>query len=328
MSDSSDHTPIFQSVLAQHLAGHLKEKRASGYRYGPESIYLEKFDSFLTQEGYDHNDLPKELVERWIAKREQECSKTHSHRVTIIRQFANYLLRRGMPAYVPPPGCARIVQGAFIPYIFTAEEIRRFLTEVDNLQRSPWSAPYRHIVMPELFRLLIFSGLRVSEVRSLRVKDVNLDAGVLTIRNTKFGKDRLVPMAGSIAERLRLFAGRLGIRDGEQPFFPSLKGRAYHNTTIYQIFRAILKQIGIEHRGRGFGPRLHDFRHTFAVHRLLAWYREGANLNAKLPILTTYLGHQGMNGTQRYLHLVPELLPEVTALLEETVGHIIPGKEI
>ncbi len=327
MPNSSDYTPIFQSVLAQDFTGHLKEKRASGYRYGYEASSLEKFDRFLSQEGHNCHNLPKYLVESWIAKHVHESHKTHFNRVVVIRQFAKYLLRQGLPAYAPPPGCARRGQDAFAPYIFTAAEIKRFLAEVDHFQPSPRS-PRRHIVMPELFRLLIFCGLRLSEVLSLCVKDVNLETGVLTIRNTKFGKDRLVPMTSSITHRLRVFADRLGVRNGELPFFPSLKERRYYDATIYQTFRAILKRIGVEHRGRGLGPRLHDFRHTFAVHRLLGWYREGTDLNAKLPILATYLGHQGMNGTQRYLHLVPELLPEVTTLLERSVGYIIPGKEL
>jgi integrase/recombinase XerD len=327
MPNSSDYTPIFQSVLAQHFTGHLKEKRAGGYRYRSEASYLEKIDRFLFREGHNCHNLPKYLVELWITKQDHECHKTHSSRVVILRQFAKYLLRQGLSAYVPPPNCARRGQDSFVPYIFSSTEIKHFLAKVDHFQPSPRS-PRRHIVMPELFRLLIFCGLRISEVLSLCVKDVNLETGVLTIRNTKFDTDRLVPMSRSITDRLRVFAERLGIRNGELPFFPSLKDRKYYDATIYHIFRAILKQIRVEHRGRGLGPRLHDFRHTFAVQRLLGWYREGADLNAKLLILATYLGHRGMNGTQRYLRLVPELFPEVTMLIERSVGHIIPGKEL
>jgi len=327
MPDSSDYIPIFQSALAQHFTGHLKEKRAGGYRYRAEACYLEKIDQFLFQKGNDCPNLPKYLVELWITKQDHESHKTHYNRVVVLRQFAKYLLRQGLPAYAPPSNCARRGHDSFVPYIFSAAEIKRFLAEVDRFQPT-FRSPRRHIVMPELFRLLIFCGLRISEALSLCVKDVNLETGVLTIRNTKFGKDRLVPMTRSITDRLIVFAERLGIRNGELPFFPSLKDRKYYDTTIYHSFRAILKQIGVEHRGRGFGPRLHDFRHTFAVHRLLGWYREGADLNAKLLFLATYLGHQRMSGTQRYLHLVPELLPEVTMLIEKSVGHIIPGKEL
>ena len=327
MHEKSLFTPTFESVLAPLLEGHLKEKRAGGYRYCVEAHRLKDLDRFLIQEAHNKRELPKELVERWIAKRSSESSKTFGNRVTIIRQFVKYLLRSGISAYIPPARRAPIQHDMFVPHIFTTEEIRRFLSEVDRFCPSPWSPPLRHIIMPEIFRLLYSCGLRVGEVRKLRVKDVDLASGVLTIRNTKFGKDRLVPMADSIVNRLRTYAERLGVRNVESYFFPSPDGGYYSRNAIYLAFRIILKRIRIEHGGHGYGPRLHDLRHTFAVHRLIGWYRKGENLNAKLPLLATYLGHQGMNSTQRYLHLVPELLPEVTETLENTVGHVIPGRE-
>lgn len=320
-------TPTFGSVLAPLLKGHLKEKRASGYRYRSETGYLKDLDRFLIQEAHNRHKLPKELVERWIAKRNCENSKTHSNRISIIRQFSEYLLRLGISAYVPPARLVQIWHDRFVPHIFSIKEIRRFLSEVDSLSPEPRS-PLRHIIMPEIFRLLYFCGLRVGEVRKLQVKDVNLASGVLTIRHTKFDKDRLVPMSDSIVNRLRTYSGRLGVRDMESYFFPSLDGGYQSHTVIYTFFRTILERIGIDHGGRGYGPRLHDLRHTFAVHRLIGWYREHENLNSKLPLLATYLGHKGMNGTQRYLHLVPELFPEVTETLENFVGHVIPGREV
>ena len=327
MYEQSLLIPTFESVLAPLLEGHLKEKRAGGYRYYSEVHYLKDLDRFLIQEAHNSRELPKELVERLIAKRSSESPKTYSNRITIIRQFVEYLLRLGISAYIPPAILAPIWQDTFVPHIFTVEEIRRFLSEVDNLCPEPRS-PLRHIIMPEIFHLLYFCGLRVSEVRKLKVKDVDLASGVLTIRNTKFGKDRLVPMADSIVNRLRIYAERLGVRNMESYLFPSRDGGYISHSVFYQLFRIILKRIGIEHGGRGYGPRLHDLRHTFAVHRLIGWYQKGENLNAKLPLLATYLGHQGMNGTQRYLHLVPELFPEVTETLENYVGHVIPGREV
>jgi len=323
MHEKSLFTPTFESVLAPLLEGHLKEKRAGGYRYCTAAYYLKDLDRFLIQEAHNRRELSKELVERWIAKRSSESSKTFSNRVTIIRQFVEYLLRLGISAYIPPARCAPIQRNMFVPHIFTTEEIRRFLSEVDRLRPVPWS-PLRHVIMPEIFHLLYSCGLRVGEVRKLRVKDVDFVSGVLTIRNTKFGKDRLVPMVDSIVNRLRIYAERLGVRNVESYFFSSPDGGCYGRNAIYQVFRIILKRIGIEQHGC---PRLHDLRHTFAVHRLIGWYRKGENLNAKLPLLATYLGHQGMNGTQRYLHLVPELFPEVTETLENTVGYVIPGRE-
>lgn len=330
MYETTPSMPTFESVLAPLLEGHLREKRAGGYRYETEAYYLEKLDDFLVRQAQSVRGLPKATVESWTAKRGSESSKTYSSRVVVVRQFSMYLMRQGIPAYVPPPIHTPMQSYMFVPYIFTFDEARRLLEEADRIPFYSRS-PLRHIVMPEVLHLLYFCGLRVSEAVKLQVKDVNLEHGVLTIRDTKFGKTRLVPMSDSIVDRLREYDGRLGVKDQDAYFFPSRDGGRYGCQAVYIIFRRILEKIGINHRGRGRGPRLHDLRHTFAVHRLVGWYREGEDLNAMLPLLATYLGHQGMNGTQRYLHMTPELFPEVTETLNKSVGFVIPevapGKE-
>ncbi len=160
----------------------------------------------------------------------------------------------------------------------------------------------------------------------LRVADVDLNRGVLTVRETKFGKDRLVPPAVPLVQRLQRFAASFGTRPSGAYFFPTLHGRPWSIGTIYHIYRELLLRCAISHGGRGKGPRLHDLRHTFAVHTLLRWYREGADLNAKLPVLATYLGHQSLMGTQRYLHLTAELFPQITVRANAAFGDVIPRR--
>ena len=132
-------------------------------------------------------------------------------------------------------------------------------------------------------------------------------------------------MSESLKERLRNYSSKLGTRGPDAPFFPGANGTQIKHGVVYKLFREILWKMGIPHVGRNQGPRIHDLRHTFAVHRLVQWYREGADLDAMLPRLSTYLGHVGMEGTQRYLQMVAELMPEVTKTLEATVGYVIPG---
>ena len=116
-------------------------------------------------------------------------------------------------------------------------------------------------------------------------------------------------------------------RTDESYFFPSRKEKTgLNNTTVYSFFRKILHQCGIPHGGKGKGPRVHDLRHTFAVHRLIQWYEEGCNLNAKLPLLVTYLGHQDFTGTQRYLHLTAELFPNIALRMNKNFGDVIPRR--
>jgi integrase/recombinase XerD len=181
-------------------------------------------------------------------------------------------------------------------------------------------------VMPELFRLLYGCGFRVGEVLKLRVRDVDLQKGIITVRQAKYRKDRLVPPALSLMNRLRKFAEYFGNRPPEAFFFPGASGSAMALRTVYTVFRKLLMQCGIAHAGRGRGPRIHDFRHLFAVHTLRRWYRTGEDLDAKLPLLATYLGHQHLSGTQYYLHLTAELFPEITARLDANFGEVIPRR--
>jgi integrase len=127
-------------------------------------------------------------------------------------------------------------------------------------------------------------------------------------------------------ERLRQYAAVLGERAADAVFFPAPDSGSYHPMTIYAAFRSLLWAAGIAHGGRGHGPRLHDLRHTFAVHRLLQWYQDGTDLTSKLPVLATYLGHQSISDTQRYLQLTAAFLPELAARCEAHFGQIIPRR--
>jgi len=160
----------------------------------------------------------------------------------------------------------------------------------------------------------------------LHVADVDLNQGILTVRQGKFGKDRLVPPALPLVVRLQKYAAHFRVRPSDAFFFPSEQGGPWSIRTVYRLFRQLLLECGIPHAGRGKGPRVHDVRHTFAVHTLLRWYREGADLDAKLPVLATYLGHQSLSGTQRYLHLTAELFPEIAVRVNAAFGDVIPRR--
>jgi integrase len=209
--------------------------------------------------------------------------------------------------------------------MLTHEELRKFFHAVDALEPTARS-PLRHLVMPEVFRLLYGCGFRVREVLKLRVRDIDLNQGIITVRQGKFRKDRLVPPALPLVNRLRKYAARFEHRPPDAIFFPAPSGGPFSLRTVYTMFRQLLLQCGIPHAGRGKGPRIHDCRHLFAVHTLRRWYRDGEDLDAKLPLLATYLGHQHLSGTQRYLHLTAELFPEITARADAAFGEVIPRR--
>lgn len=315
----------FRSALGPYIEAFIQAKQACGYKYLAESEVLSRLDRFLVAAGLMRAELPRELVERWISKRLQESTRTHRTRLGLLRRLALFLQQQGCPAYVPNAALARLEHSTFVPRILTSSEIAQLLAATDRLRPDPRS-PLRHLILPELFRLLYSCGLRVSEALQLTVDHVDLHEGILTIRQSKFRKDRLVPLTVSMTARLRQYAARLGEREGTAVFFPAPDSGPYHRLTIYAAFRSLLWTAGIMHGGRGHGPRLHDLRHTFAVHRLLGWYQDGADLTAKLPVLATYLGHQSIADTQRYLQLTTALLPEITARSEGHFGQVIPRR--
>jgi integrase len=269
-------------------------------------------------------ELPRGLARNWLAKKPHESASTQQQRITVFRQFSKFLLTAGCPAYVPDATVAAR-KSIFVPRMLTEEELRKFFRAVDTLEPTARS-PLRHLIMPEVFRLLYGCGFRVREVLNLRIRDVDLNQGIITVRQGKFRKDRLVPPALSLVNRLRKYAGYFDSRPPDAVFFPGPNGRPFALRTVYTLFREMLLQCGIPHAGRGKGPRIHDYRHLFAVHTLRRWYRDGENLEAKLPLLATYLGHQHLSGTQHYLHLTAEIFPEITARVEAAFGEVIPRR--
>lgn len=315
----------FQSVLAPLMARFVQEKHACGYAYCESTRILHRLDDFLVQECLTTLELPRSLARQWLAKKPHESARTQQRRFILVRHFSGYLLRSGYPAYVPESTLVVRNPATFVPRMLSDEELGKFFHAVDTLEPTARS-PLRHLVMPEIFRLLYGCGFRVGEVLKLRVRDVDLDQGIITVRQAKFCKDRLVPPALSLVNRLRQYADHFRNRPPDAVFFPAPGGGPFAHRTIYTVFRGLLMQCGIAHAGRGKGPRMHDFRHLFAVQTLRRWYRNGEDLDAKLPLLATYLGHQHLSGTQRYLHLTAELFPEITARLDAAFGEVIPRR--
>lgn len=313
------------SPLAPLMEQFVQEKRACGYRYAEEASILRRFDAFLCQQGLQRCELPKSLSWQWLAKQPHENANTQLSRISVVRQFAMFLDRMGHPADVPDRAIGARAKTNFLPRILTHDEVRQVIDAVDRLKPDA-QTPLRHIIMPEVFRLLYGCGLRLNEVLKLRVDDVDLVQGVLRINDTKFGKDRLVPPALPLVQRLQKYAAQIGRQPADSYFFPSPRGGHFSTSAIYWVFREQLMRCNIAHGGRGSGPRIHDLRHTMAVHTLVRWYREGADLDARLPVLATYLGHASIEGTQHYLHLTAELFPEVIVRSDRAFGDVIPRR--
>lgn len=315
----------FQSVLSALMEKFIRDRLALGYRCNEEAACLHRFDRLICQDGLPTKELARPIVEKWMVKRSHESARTHKNRIGVVRQFARFLVRQGYEAYVPDRIMVSRSPDTWAPRIFQQAEIKRLLAASDRIRPNAQS-PLRYLIIPEIFRLLYGCGMRLGEVLRLTVGDADLQQGVLTVRQGKFHKDRLIPPHPSLIQRLRKYSRALDDRDASAIFFPAPDGGPYSERTVYTIFRTLLWECHIPHGGRGHGPRIHDIRHSFACHRLAKWYREGADLHAKLPLLSTYMGHRHISGTQRYLHLTAELYPDITRRLEEAFGSVIPRR--
>lgn len=310
--------------LAHLIEEFITEKKALGYKYETEAEALRKFSEFTLDFEIPKNTLPLNVIDSWIKRRPMESSRSNYARFAIVKLFAEYMIRLGYKAYCPRKEELGRIQWAYTPYIFTHQEIRNFFLQADSLKiKAHSTAPRRHIIMPVLFRMLYCCGLRISEVINLKAEDISLEDGILTIRESKFGKTRYVPMSNQLTEICRKYAVN-NIRNRQDYFFRSPSDNVYSAKAIYHNFREILWMAGISHGGRGKGPRVHDLRHTFAVHCLEKWILNGKDLSTALPRLSTYLGHESLTGTERYLRMTSELYPQIIELLDQKYGYIIP----
>lgn len=313
----------FSSALGKRLGDFLHEKHACGYRYRREADVLRSFDRHLVLTQHSTQALPSTAIDGWLQP--HQSPRTQMFYLGVVSELARFLRRQGLKAQVPDRARLARVRSTFVPRVFTTQEICRLLAAVDGLGPDARS-PHRGVVFSAVFRILYTSGLRAGEVLRLSVGDVDMNAGVLTVRQGKFRKDRLVPIADQLLRYLRGYAAVVGNRQSAEFFFQSPRGRQYSNGGLHCTFRLALRRAGIPHGGRGRGPRVHDLRHTFAVHRLEAWYRQGADLSAKLPVLARYMGHTTLAGTQRYLRLTAAVYPDVTAQLEARYGELLPRR--
>ena len=312
----------FTGVFAGLLERFVIYKQSLGLKYKAEADELTRFAIFTRSFLLSKPVLTKEIVQAWCAKREHEGVRNNQRRVCVVRQFSLYLNKLGHEAYIPPPS-TNAGRNTFIPYIFTSAEIERIFTNSDKLcPRRNSTIAY---VIPVILRVLYGCGIRISEAVSLQNRHVNLREGILEIKNSKFGKDRLVPMSESTAEVCRRYAQILHCYSSPTDyFFMQLSGRPVTRDNVYRRFREILWESGISHRGKGLGPRVHDLRHTFAVHALKRAVDRGIDIDCALPILSTYLGHGSVTATEQYVRLTTDAFPEISAVLDRTCGHVVP----
>lgn len=318
----------YKSGLANQIDAFIAEKRALGCKYEKEAKTFWEFDRFLVSEGVNTSVLPETAVLKWIERRPNEKRKNQRWRLNFTKRFAQYLRINGYEAYCPLLSISSRDDDDFVPYIFTNAELASLIDYFENLPPSR-QYPDGHIVFPLLFKTLICCGLRAGEAAQLRVKDVDIGRGVLEIRNAKHDKSRYVPLSVSLWTEYEEYFQKLHTTSTDEDyFFPNARRNFHHTNVIYDRFREALWYCGIAHKGRGYGPRVHDLRHTFAVRCMQKFQKEKGDIVTALPYLSIYLGHHDIGKTQIYLRLIAEYYPEFLQNESDYLGDTIPTWEV
>lgn len=318
----------FWSVFASHINDFIGLKRSLGYKYKEEERTLYTFDQFILNQGHTSLGLTKEISDKWANRRHNEAELTIYSKVKVVKQFAEYLRDQGIKTYVPL--LPKYPDSTFIPYIYSHEEIKAIFRACDSLrirQRNVYSCL---LIMPCLLRLLYGTGIRISEALSLKNKDVNMSCRCLALKDTKNGKDRLVPMSDSLTVVCKDYLEHRdklpvnGLKRENGPFFVSLNGGVCKHGAVHRWFRKVLVLAGIPFTGNRKGPRIHDIRHSFACHSFLKLSDEGVDLYCSWPYLSTYLGHQSLESTEQYIRLTSQMYPELLKDTDRLYVDVLP----
>ena len=296
----------FKSAYTTQLADYVKLRRGLGLRFDVQAAILRQFDRFLV--AHAHEGAITQALALQFASANQEVSRAEqARRYQVVRHFNEYLATFSVGVPRLDPHALRAPVRPATPRILTEDELGLL---VSAAKKASPTLPVRGPALQAMIGLAACTGLRIGEVLRLDRQDVDLENALLTIRRTKFAKDRLVPIHPTTREVLREYGL---LRDAAFPtpsgpsFFLNTRGRRFAVPTLEWAMHDLGHRTGLRGSGKK-GPRFHDLRHTFAVHRLVAWYRAGADVQAKLPLLATYMGHVGFQSTAYYLTATAELL--------------------
>ena len=302
------------SALRQALEDYLAGRRALGFELRSAGAALHKFVSFAEQEGAEV--ITTDLALRWaqLPADVQPCQ--WANRLGMVRRFAQYRHAADPRTEIPAQDLLPYQYRRRSPHIYSDEEIEQLLQGARKLSSK---TGLRAATYATFLGLLAVTGMRMGEALSLDREDVDREQGVLTLRRTKFGKSRYVPLHPSTQQVLQDYEAlrdRIHPKPKTSSFFLSEQGRRPSESSVRGTFLLLSRRIGLRGPNDKDGPRLHDLRHRFAVQTLLSWYRAGVDVERNLPKLATYLGHSHIHYTYWYLTAVPELLRWATFRLE------------
>lgn len=321
------------SALRDALARYIAVRRAFGTQLREPAVTLGQFVEHVEREHTRVEPaclkgspfITTKLALGWACQSDGVQRATWARRLSMVRKFAAWQSAFDPRTEVPPRRLLNVRHRRSTPHIFTNQEIEQLMTAAGRLPMPRGRSRAETYVT--LIGLLASTGLRPGEALALDVRDVDLQNGILAIRQTKFGKSRIVPVDDSTRVALSRYAKRRNEfhpKCGTDAFFVSVRGTRLDPGSARRTFAMVSRAIGLrapmEGKRVGHGPTLYDFRHTFATRRLIEWYRAGLDVNRELPKLSTYLGHVDVANTYWYIEAVPELLQLATEYLTGRQG--------
>ena len=310
-------------ILRDAIDRYVGWRRAHGARFISSARVLYRFCKRVP----DHTccDAVTEPEVRQFLAGNGPLTRYRANKYGALAGFYRYAISRGYATRSPLPAADEEPRGppSAPPHIYSRDELKRLFEAIDI------SRGHASQLDGDTFRTLLLmlygAGLRTSEALHLSMRDVDLVDAVLTVRNTKFFKSRLVPVAPQLAEALRTYAERRSERalpEGrDSAFLANRNGTPVRKHNVNHAFARLLEAAGVDGKNDGRrGPCLHALRHTAAVHRLTSWYRAGADVQRLMPALSTYLGHANLDGTSVYLSMTPELLHEASVCFDRYVN--------
>ena len=308
------------TTLCEAIDHYVAWQRAHGTKFVSGAYLLNQLCKQL-DEGIDCDAVSQSQVRAFLAGN-GPLTRSRATRYGALTGFYRFAISRGYASRSPLPDKEPKRPRSAPPYIFAREELQRLIDAVEDSRRH--ARKLDADTFRTLLVLLYGTGLRRGEACRLTVADVDLSAAVLTVRDTKFYRSRLVPVGSQLADALRSYATRRATRKMSagmaSSFLANQDGSPLSGSTVHGAFAELLRTTGFAARDDGRrAPCVHSLRHSFAVHRLTSWYQQGADVQRLLPVLSTYLGHRDLNGTQIYLSMTPELLQEASCRFEQFV---------
>lgn len=306
------------NTLRQAVREYLNMRRDLGFKLLDAGKALFDFVTYMEQRKASY--ITQALALAWAQKPQNVQPAYRAQRLSFVRGFARYRSATDSRTQIPPQGLLPFQPKRARPYLYSDDEVKRLLSAALKMPYHYERGALQPWAFHCLFGLLSVSGLRLGEARNLKLQDVDLKAAVLTIRCSKFGKTRLVPLHRSTCKVLAEYIAKRGRHWVGRPVSPYLfvssRGNRIDSAEIRRAFYKLSRQIGLRGLSDSHGPRLHDFRHRFATKTLIAWYRGGQDPDRRLPLLSAYLGHVHVADTQWYLNASPELMRKAMSRLE------------